>query len=157
MPQPQDESAQRERVREWMRKSPLRITRARTSVAAVLLRHPEPISAEVVFRELLDTGEDVSLGSVYRILKQMEDDGLVHRDRQLSSGGVKAVYSIQAEAAQSRAYTFRCDVCGRQQRIADGTLAAQLANVAVMEGYLLPPEINIPARCRTCVLQARKS
>jgi Fur family ferric uptake transcriptional regulator len=150
MRQTHDESAPRERVEEWKRKSPLRITRARAGVATVLLNHDHPMGAEQIFRQLLANGEDVSLGSVYRILKQMEDDGLVQRDRQISSGGTKAVYTIPGDTAHNRVYTFECDVCRRRQRIADPTLAGQLANVATVEGYTLPGEIIIPARCRSC-------
>jgi len=150
MQQPQDESASQARVEEWKRKSPLRITRARAAVAEVLLHQAHPLSAEEIFRKLLENGEDISLGSVYRILKQMEDGGLVLRDRQVSSGGVKAVYTIPNDAAPARAYIFQCDVCQRRQRVADGALAGQLANVAAIEGYALPAEIVIPARCRTC-------
>lgn len=145
------ESAQQLRVQEWMRKSPLRVTRARASVAAVLLEQTQPISAEVVFRCLLEIGEDVSLGSVYRILKQMEEDGLVLRDRHVSSGGVKAAYSIAGTPVPGRSYVLRCDVCQRQQRIANAVLAAQLASVAALEGYALDTDIVIPARCRDCV------
>lgn len=145
-----DGSAPHARVKEWMRKSPLRITRARASVAAVLLRQDHPMSAELVFRQLIGDGEDVSLGSVYRILKQMEDEGLVQRERQVSAGGVKAVYTIPDDGAQKRCYVFHCDVCQRRQRITDTTLAGQLANVASIEGYDLPAEILIPARCRGC-------
>ncbi|MRW92030.1 hypothetical protein GJ699_18715 [Duganella sp. FT80W] len=138
------------RVQEWLRNSPLRITRARSAVATVLLRQTAPISAEVVFRQLIEDHQNISLGSVYRILKQMEDDGLVLRDRHITSGGVKAIYSIRSEEPLSRRYQFRCDVCGRQQRIADAILAGQLASVATLEGFVMPDEITIPARCRDC-------
>lgn len=149
-PQQPEHGTAHQRVQEWIRNSPLRITKARSAVAAVLLRQTEPISAEVVFRQLIDDDKNISLGSVYRILKQMEDEGLVLRDRHVTSGGIKAIYSIQSDAAQHRKYVFRCDVCGRQQRIADAVLAGQLANVAALESYVLPEEILIPARCRTC-------
>lgn len=148
--QQQHESTAYQRVQEWIRNSPLRITRARSAVATTLLRQTEAISAEVVFRQLIDEGQNISLGSVYRILKQMEDDGLVLRDRHVTSNGIKAIYSIQSEAAQHRKYVFLCDVCGRQQRIADAILAGQLANVAALEGYQLPDDIVIPARCKNC-------
>jgi Fur family ferric uptake transcriptional regulator len=150
MRQPHEGSAPHARVEEWKRKSPLRITRARAGVATVLLNHEHPLGAEQIFRQLLASGEDVSLGSVYRILKQMEDDGLVQRERQVSSGGAKAVYTIPGDAPHSRVYVFQCDVCQRRQRISDATLAGQLASVAAVEGYTLPAEIVIPARCRTC-------
>lgn len=143
-------SAAHERVQEWIRNSPLRITRARSALAAVLLRQSKPVGAEVVFRLLFEDGENISLGSVYRILKQMEDDGLVLRDRHVTSNGVKAIYSIRSDEAQSRRYLFHCTVCGRQQRIADAVLAGQLANVAALEGFELADEIAIPTRCRDC-------
>lgn len=150
MQQPQHGTAAHQRVQEWIRNSPLRITKARSAVAAVLLRQTEPISAEVVFRQLIDDDKNISLGSVYRILKQMEDEGLVLRDRHVTSGGIKAIYSIQSDTAHNRKYVFRCDVCGRHQRIADAILAGQLANVAALEAFVLPEEILIPARCRGC-------
>jgi Fur family ferric uptake transcriptional regulator len=150
MQEPQHGTAAHQRVQEWLRNSPLRITKARSAVAEVLLRQTEPISAEVVFRQLIGDEHNISLGSVYRILKQMEDEGLVLRDRHVTSGGIKAIYSIQSDTAHNRRYMFRCDVCGRQQRIADAILAGQLVNVAALEGFALPEEILIPARCRDC-------
>ncbi|WP_432377601.1 Fur family transcriptional regulator [Duganella sp. P38] len=150
MQEPHHGTAAHQRVQEWIRNSPLRITKARSALAAVLLRQVEPISAEAVFRQLIEDDQNVSLGSVYRILKQMEDEGLVLRDRHVTSGGVKAIYSIRSDVAHNRKYLFQCDVCGRQQRIADAVLAGQLASVAALEGYALPDEILIPARCRGC-------
>lgn len=138
------------RVQEWKRKSPLRVTRARASVADVLVSQSQPLSAELVFRKLLDKGEDVSLGSVYRILKQMEDEGLVQRERQLSYGGYKAVYSIYCKTSRDRAYWFRCDLCGGQHRVPDTTLAGQLLEAAALDGYVLPDEIIVTARCADC-------
>lgn len=138
------------RVQEWKRTSPLRVTRARANVAEVLLRQSQPLSAELVFRELLDRGDDVSLGSVYRILKQMEDEGLVQRERQLSYGGYKAVYSIYCEASRDRAYWFCCDLCGKRQRVPCTSLTSQLYDAAAMENYTLPAEIVVTARCGDC-------
>lgn len=139
------------RVQEWKRKSPLRVTRARLSVAEVLANQGQPLSAELVFRELLDKGEDVSLGSVYRILKQMEDEGLVQRERQLSYGGYKAVYSILCKSARDRAYWLRCDICGQQHRVPDSTVVGQMLDAAALDGYVLPAEIIVIARCAGCV------
>lgn len=138
------------RVQEWKRKSPLRVTRARVSVAEVLLHQSQPLSAEQVFRQLLDKGDDVSLGSVYRILKQLEDEGLAQRERQFSYGGYKAVYSIYGESSRDRAYWFCCDICGRRQRVPDTALAGQLLDAAALERYALPAQIVIAARCGDC-------
>lgn len=139
------------RVQEWKRKSPLRITRARACVAEVLLHQSQPLSAEQVFRELLDRGDDVSLGSVYRILKQLEDEGLAQRERLFTYGGYKAVYSIYCESSRDRGYWFCCDVCGRRQRVPNTALASQLLDAAALENYAMPAEIVITARCSTCI------
>lgn len=138
------------RVQEWKRKSHLRVTRARVSIAEVLMHQSQPLSAELVFRALQDKGEDVSLGSVYRILKQMEDEGLVQRERELSYGGYKAVYSIKCASARDRAYWFRCDVCGRQHRVPDTSMVGHMVDAAALDGYVLPKEIIVTARCSGC-------
>lgn len=143
------------RVRDWMSKSKVRMTRARLGVARLLLLQSQPPSAELLFRLLVDRGEEISLGSVYRILKQMEEEGLVRREWQTSALGSKAVYAIHGDARRKRAYVLRCTGCGRQQRVNDAALASQLANVAHLEGFQLPADIAIPALCHDCAVPAR--
>jgi Fur family ferric uptake transcriptional regulator len=40
---------------------------------------PRHLSAEDIYRQLLDTGEDIGLATVYRVLTQFEAAGLVTR------------------------------------------------------------------------------
>jgi len=58
----------------------LKITLPRLKVLQILeqskTRH---LSAEDIYRALIDLGEDVSLATVYRVLTQFEAAGLVHR------------------------------------------------------------------------------
>ena len=66
--------------RQELRKAGLKITLPRLKILEILessaMRH---LSAEGIYRELLDTGEDIGLATVYRVLTQFEAAGLVIR------------------------------------------------------------------------------
>ncbi|MGI9262664.1 MAG: ferric iron uptake transcriptional regulator [Woeseiaceae bacterium] len=66
--------------RQELRKAGLKVTLPRLKILEILesnkLRH---LSAEDIYRELLDTGEDIGLATVYRVLTQFESAGLVMR------------------------------------------------------------------------------
>jgi len=66
--------------RHELRKAGLKITLPRLKILEMLeqstLRH---LSAEDLYKELLDSGEDIGLATVYRVLTQFEAAGLVTR------------------------------------------------------------------------------
>ena len=66
--------------RNELRKAGLKVTLPRLKILEMLelskLRH---LSAEDLYKELLDTGEDIGLATVYRVLTQFESAGLVTR------------------------------------------------------------------------------
>jgi Fur family ferric uptake transcriptional regulator len=66
--------------RQELRKVGLKVTLPRLKILEILeqskLRH---LSAEDIYRELLNTGEDIGLATVYRVLTQFEAAGLVSR------------------------------------------------------------------------------
>lgn len=63
-----------------LRKAGLKVTLPRVKILQILeqskMRH---VSAEDVFRALLESGEDIGLATVYRVLTQFEGAGLVTR------------------------------------------------------------------------------
>jgi Fur family transcriptional regulator, ferric uptake regulator len=65
-----------------LRKAGLKVTLPRVKILQ-LLEHAESnnhhLSAEDVYKHLLETGEDVGLATVYRVLTQFESAGLVSR------------------------------------------------------------------------------
>lgn len=65
-----------------LRKAGLKVTLPRVKILQ-LLEHAESnnhhLSAEDVYKHLLETGEDVGLATVYRVLTQFETAGLVSR------------------------------------------------------------------------------
>jgi Fur family ferric uptake transcriptional regulator len=66
--------------RQELRKAGLKVTLPRLKILEILesspLRH---LSAEAIYRELLATGEEIGLATVYRVLTQFEAAGLVIR------------------------------------------------------------------------------
>ena len=66
--------------RQELRKAGLKVTLPRLKILEIFegsnLRH---LSAEDIYRELLDSGEDIGLATVYRVLTQFEAAGLVTR------------------------------------------------------------------------------
>lgn len=66
--------------RQELRKAGLKVTLPRLKILEILesssQRH---LSAEDIYRELLNAGEDIGLATVYRVLTQFEGAGLVNR------------------------------------------------------------------------------
>ena len=66
--------------RQELRKAGLKVTLPRLKILEILendgMRH---LSAEDIYRELLNLGEDIGLATVYRVLTQFEAAGLVKR------------------------------------------------------------------------------
>src|SRR5687767_15883717 len=63
-----------------LRKAGLKITLPRLKILEILgTATPRHMSAEEIYRHLLESGEDIGLATVYRVLTQFEAAGLVTR------------------------------------------------------------------------------
>lgn len=63
-----------------LRKAGLKVTLPRVKILSILENNPDAhLSAEDVYKSLIDNGEDVGLATVYRVLTQFESAGLVSR------------------------------------------------------------------------------
>lgn len=63
-----------------LRKAGLKVTLPRVKILQMLESNQQRhLSAEDVYKQLLETGEDVGLATVYRVLTQFETAGLVVR------------------------------------------------------------------------------
>lgn len=66
--------------RNELQKAGLKVTLPRLKILEILENsEPRHLSAEDIYRQLLDTGEDIGLATVYRVLTQFEAAGLVTR------------------------------------------------------------------------------
>ena len=75
-----------------LRKAGLKVTHPRTRILELLettgVRH---LSAEDIYRQLIQSGEDIGLATVYRVLTQFESAGLVLKH---NFEGGQAVYEL---------------------------------------------------------------
>lgn len=63
-----------------LKKAGLKVTHPRVIVLEKLKASSDAhLSAEVIYRELLENGHDLGLATVYRVLNQFEDAGIVQR------------------------------------------------------------------------------
>ena len=89
-----------------LRKAGLKSTVPRLKILSVLenskVRH---LSAEDLYRMLLDAHEDIGLATVYRVLTQFEQAGLVVRHN-FDSG--RAVYELNDESQHEHLICSRC-------------------------------------------------
>lgn len=75
-----------------LRKAGLKVTLPRVKILQILeSSDSHHLSAEDVYKALLDAGEDVGLATVYRVLTQFESAGLVSR---LNFDGGHAVFEL---------------------------------------------------------------
>ena len=66
--------------RQELRKAGLKVTRPRLKILKILeTSEDRHLSAEDIYRELLNTGEDIGLATVYRVLTQFESAELIIR------------------------------------------------------------------------------
>lgn len=75
-----------------LRKAGLKVTHPRMRILEVLeTASPKHLTAEDIYRHLLDHGDDIGLATVYRVLTQFESAGLVLKH---NFEGGQAVYEL---------------------------------------------------------------
>jgi Fur family ferric uptake transcriptional regulator len=66
--------------RQELRKAGLKVTLPRLKILEILEAKKQlHLSAEDIYKELLDSGEEIGLATVYRVLTQFESAGLISR------------------------------------------------------------------------------
>ena len=124
----------------------LKITLPRLKILKALetskVRH---VSAEDVYRLLLDSGEEIGLATVYRVLTQFEDAGLVTRHH--FEGG-HSVFELPPEAHHDH---IVCVKCGRVEEFADREIEKRQEAIAEEMGFeLTDHQLNMFGLCPDC-------
>ena len=100
------------------------------------------LSAEDIYRHLLEDDMDVGLATVYRVLTQFEQAGILIRHH-FESG--KAVYELDQE--EHHAYLV-CNQCGRVEEFYDEEIELRQTNIAKDRGFkILGHSLHIYADC----------
>ena len=117
-------------VNEELRKAGLKVTLPRRKILEVLdssdRRH---LSAEDVYRLLVEKGEDFGLATVYRVLTQFEAAGLVSRN---NFEGGHAVFELSDHAHHDH---IVCVDCGKVVEFVDPLIEQRQVQVAEEHGF----------------------
>ena len=124
----------------------LKITLPRVKILKALensvIRH---VSAEDVYRMLLDNDEEIGLATVYRVLTQFEEAGLVTRHH--FEGG-HSVFELSPEAHHDH---IVCVKCGRVDEFADREIEQRQDAIAESMGFeLTDHQLNMYGLCPDC-------
>ena len=108
-----------------IKKAGLRLTAPRIKILEVLDREEgKHVSAEDIYRTLLAEGEEVSLGTVYRVLTQFELAGMVIRHRFNSD---TAVFELDYNDHHDH---MVCAKCGKIIEFTDDLIKERLEKIA---------------------------
>ncbi len=110
------------------------------------------LSAEDVYRTLISEGEDIGLATVYRVLTQFEQAGLLERHH-FESG--KAVFEL---ASSSHHDHLVCLQCGRVEEFYDAEIEKRQIKIAKDRGFALHEHsLSLYADCIKPACPHRKS
>ncbi len=129
-----------------LRKAGLKVTLPRMKILDILenssSRHQ---SAEDVYKALLDTGEDIGLATVYRVLTQFEAAGLVTRHH--FEGG-HSVFELNEGNHHDH---IVCVKCGQVDEFIDETIEKRQQAIAKGLGYELTDHcLYMYGICKKC-------
>ena len=110
----------------------LKATLPRLKILELFERSKERhLSAEDVYKILINTGEDVGLATVYRVLTQFEEAGLLSRHH-FESG--KAVFEINEGTHHDH---IVCVKCGRVEEFYDEEIENRQQQAAESRGFTM--------------------
>lgn len=124
----------------------LRVTQPRRRILEILEQaEPHHMSAEDIYKTLIEAGEEVGLATVYRVLTQFEKTGLVKRHN--FEGG----YSVfEIEAGEHHDHLV-CLKCNRVEEFIDETIEARQAKIAEEAGFRITDHsLTIYGICKRC-------
>lgn len=115
-----------------LRKAGLKVTLPRIKILEILgTATPRHMSAEDIYRRLLETHEDIGLATVYRVLTQFEAAGLVVRHH---FEGATAVFELNEGEHHDH---IVCMDCGRVEEFIDASIERRQKDIAKEQGYEL--------------------
>ena len=126
-----------------LKSSGLKATLPRIKILEVFQRtERRHLTAEDVFKVLLAEGTDIGLATVYRVLMQFEQAGLLRRGN-FESG--KAVFELNAGQHHDH---LVCLDCGRVEEFFDAEIEQRQRTISITRGFdLQEHSLALYARC----------
>ena len=108
------------------------------------------MTAEDVFRVLLDERSDIGLATVYRVLTQFEQAGILIRSN-FESG--KAVYELDEGQHHDH---FVCTSCGKVEEFYDAEIEKRQQSIAKSKGWVVHDHsMALYGQCAECAAKAK--
>lgn len=133
-----------------LRKAGLKVTIPRVKVLEILeQRHraegPHHLTAEDVYRHLIDSDAEIGLATVYRVLSQFEEAGIVHRHH--FEGG-QAVFELNVGGHHDH---IVCNQCGKVEEFVDDVIEDRQSRIAKQHDFdLRNHSLVLYADCLRC-------
>jgi Fur family ferric uptake transcriptional regulator len=126
-----------------LKSSGLKATLPRIKILEIFQRAAERhMTAEDVFKVLLTDGSDIGLATVYRVLMQFEQAGILSRNH-FESG--KSVFELNEGQHHDH---LVCVDCGRVEEFFDAQIEQRQREIAVERGFRLQEHsLALYARC----------
>src|SRR5882757_840224 len=115
-----------------LRKAGLKVTLPRMKILDILgAAEPRHMSAEDIYRRLLESHDDIGLATVYRVLTQFETAGLVTRHH---FEGATAVFELNEGEHHDH---IVCMDCGKVEEFVDTNIEKRQHDIAREKGFEL--------------------
>lgn len=124
----------------------LKVTLPRVKILEILENSKNHhLSAEDVYRVFLESGEDIGLATVYRVLTQFEEAGLVVRHHFSEEHSV-----FELDHGQHHDHLV-CVKCGKVKEFVDEVIEKRQEQVAKQAGFTITDHsLNIYGICKNC-------
>jgi Fur family transcriptional regulator, ferric uptake regulator len=129
-----------------LRNAGLKVTLPRLKVLQLLESSPQRhMSAEDMYKALLEQGEEIGLATVYRVLTQFESAGLVSR---LHFEGGHSVFELNEGDHHDH---MVCVKCGKVEEFLDEVIESRQHQIADRSGWEMTDHaLNIYGICPAC-------
>lgn len=129
-----------------LKKVGLKVTTPRIKILQILENEKtHHLSAEDIYRVLVEAGDDIGLATVYRVLTQFEEAGLVVRHN-FEEG--RSVFELDHGAHHDH---LVCVKCGRVEEFIDNVIEERQKHVADKAGFSITDHsLNIYGICKGC-------
>lgn len=129
-----------------LKKAGLKVTNPRRKILEIMEKAADHhMSAEDVYRLLLESGEEIGLATVYRVLTQFEEAGLVQR-HYFESG--QSVFELDHGTHHDH---LVCVKCGRVEEFVDNMIEKRQQEIAERAGFSITDHsLNIYGVCKDC-------
>ncbi len=129
-----------------LKQAGLKVTLPRVKILQLLEAAENPhMSAEDVYQALIQAGEEVGLATVYRVLTQFEEAGLIKRHNFADD---HAVFELNQKSHHDH---LVCVKCGKVQEFVDDIIETQQCKIAEKANFeMTDHSLNIYGICAEC-------